>query len=167
MELKNKIIDELERIEEDCLYSSKGHYMAGQLWVNVNLWIGGIAALLAALAGASALSELSNSNALAAGLSIVAAALTAIMTFLEPSDKAAVHQKAGNQYNALRNESRIFREIEIEVIENEIMTAELKRISSNKNTLNLESPQIPKWAFNKARKGIEEGEADYKVDNNQ
>jgi len=33
-----------------------------------------------------------------------------------------------------------------------------------RNELSQKSPQIPKWTFRKACKGITEGEADYKVD---
>jgi hypothetical protein len=33
--------------------------------------------------------------------------------------------------------------------------------------LNQNSPQISKWAFKRARKGIEEGEANYTIDKNE
>lgn len=161
---KEKIISEAKRIEEDSLYSAKGHFYAGQCWVNVHLWLGGIAVVFSAIAGASALSQFDHHNTIAGGLSIIVAGLTAIITFVNPNERAAVHQKAGNSCNALRNDARIFYDIEASNLEDIKIVESLKKLNDRRNELNLESPQIPKWAFKKARKGIEEGEAEYKID---
>jgi hypothetical protein len=40
------------------LYSAKGHFVAANFWTNFHLWIGIPMVLLAAIAGASALSQL-------------------------------------------------------------------------------------------------------------
>jgi len=161
---KEKIISEAKRIEEDSLYSAKGHFYAGQCWVNINLWLGGISAVLSAIAGASALSQFDYHNIVAGGLSIIVASLTAVITFINPSERSVVHQKIGNEYNALRNDTRIFYDIEVNDMEDKRAIEDLKKLNSKRNKLNLESHQIPNWAFEKARKGIEEGEAKYKVD---
>ena len=65
----------------------------------------------------------------------------------------------------IRNDTRIFYDIELSEIDDKKATEDLKKLNDRRNKLNLESHQIPKWAFEKARKGIEEGEAKYKVDN--
>lgn len=165
MNNKEKITNEAKRIEEDSLYSAKGHFYAGQCWVNVNFWLGGITAVLSAIAGASALSQFDYHNIVAGGLSIFVASITAVITFINPSERASVHQKTGNKYNALRNDTRIFYDIEINDMDDKRITEDLKKLNDRRNKLNLESHQIPKWAFEKARRGIEEGEAKYKVDN--
>jgi hypothetical protein len=162
---KEKIINEAKRIEEDSLYSAKGHFYAGQCWLNTNLWLGGLSAVLSAVAGASALSQFDYHNIVAGGLSIVVAGLTAVITFINPNERATVHQKAGNKYNALRNDTRIFYDIEVSEVDDIKAIDDLKRLNDRRNKLNIESHQIPKWAFEKARKGIEEGEAKYRVDN--
>lgn len=167
MDNKEKIINEARRIEEDSLYSAKGHFYAGQCWVNTNLWLGGIAAVLSAIAGASALSQFDYHNIAAGSISIIVAGLTAIIAFINPNERASVHQKVGNRYNALRNDTRIFYDIELNEIDDKKAVEDLKKLSERRNKLNLESHQIPKWAFEKARKGIEEGEADYKIDKNK
>lgn len=165
MNNKEKITNEAKRIEEDSIYSAKGHFYAGQCWVNMNLWLGGISAVLSAIAGASALSQFDYHNIVAGGLSIIVAGLTAVITFVNPSERATVHQKIGNEYNALRNDTRIFYDIEVNDMDEKRAIEDLKKLNDKRNKLNLESHQIPKWAFEKARKGIEEGEAKYKVDN--
>ena len=163
--MKEQIRKEASRIEEDSLYSSKGHFYAGQRWSNLHLWIGVPAAILAAIAGASALSEFQSHSLVAGILSIVVAALTAIATFVNPNERATTHKNAGNKYNSLRNRSRIFYTIEMSSENNLDKLAErLKSLDGQRNKLNEESPQIPKWAFKKGRKGIEDGEANYKID---
>lgn len=161
---KEKIINEAKRIEEDSLYSSKGHFYAGQCWINVHLCLGATSAVLSAIAGVSALFQFNYHNIIAGGLSIIVAGLTAFMTFINPNERASVHQKEGNNYNALRNDSRIFYDIEMNEIDDRKAVDDLKILNERRNKLNIESHQIPKWAFKKARKGIEAGEASYKVD---
>lgn len=161
---KDKIISESKRIEEDSLYSSKSHFNASQCWTNIHLWLSGTAAVLSAIAGTSAFSQFNNHNILAGILSIIAAGLTAIITFVNPNDQAEIHQKAGNSYNSLRNDARIFYEIEINNIKDEKMVENLKKLNNRRSKLNLESAQIPKWAFQKAKEGINEGQAEYKID---
>ncbi|UCH11899.1 MAG: SLATT domain-containing protein, partial [Candidatus Omnitrophota bacterium] len=92
--------------------------------------------------------------------------LTAVNTFLNPNEKANRHKDAGNAYNSLRNRARIFHEIELETLQNEAAALSvLKELSKERDKLNKESSQIPKWAFQKARRGIQEGEATYAFEN--
>lgn len=161
MSNSDKITTEAKRIEEDSLYSAKGHFIAGGCWAKVNFWLGVISAILSAVAGASALD---NHNIIAGTLAILVAVLSATITFINPNERATAHHRAGNRYNALRNDARIFSEIEVAVADHKKSIEDLKKLNDRRNKLNSESPQIPKWAFKKARKGIEEGEAQYAVD---
>ena len=163
--IKECIIKEAKRIEEDSLYSAKGHFVAANFWTNFHLWIGVPTAIVSAIAGVSALSQFDNHNIIAGTLAIIVAALVAVTTFLNPNEKADSHRNVGNTYNSLRNKARIFCEIDScrENSDQEIIR-HLKELAKQRDELNQNSPQIPRWAFKKARKGIEEGEADYKVD---
>jgi hypothetical protein len=161
---KEKIINEAKRIEEDSLHSAKGHFYAAQRWVNINLWLGSASAILATIAGTSALSQFDYHSIIAGIFSIIAATSTAIITFINPNEKAATHQRAGNKYNAIRNDVRIFYDIEITKIDDKRAIENLKQLNDRRNKLNINSIQIPKWAFEKGKKGIKEGEAKYKID---
>lgn len=164
--IKENIINETKRIEEDSLYSAKGHFAAANFWTNFHLWIGAPTAILAAIASASALSQFDYHNVIAGILAIVVTALTAVTTFLNPNEKANSHQIAGNNYLSLRNKARIFSEIDcLGESSNEELAEQLKELAGQREELNQNSPQIPRWAYKKARKGIEEGEASYSVDN--
>jgi len=163
--MKEQIEKEAARIEEDSLYSGKGHFYAGQRWSNIHLCIGIPAAVLAAIAGVSALSEFQAHNTIAGVLSIIVAALTAVATFLNPNERAITHKDAGNKYNSLRNRARIFYSIELQSKQDiNKLSEQLKLLDEQRSKLNEECPQIPKWAFNKAKSGIEDGEAIYKTD---
>jgi len=162
--IKAKILKEAKRIEEDCLHSAKGHFYAAQCWGNIHFWIGIPAVILAAIAGASALSQFDNHNIVAGILAIIVAALTAVATFLNPNEKAIAHHYAGNQYISLRNNVRILYDIDLDLIDEKESLGELKDLNRQRNELNQKLLQIPRWAYKKAKKGIEKGEAKYEID---
>jgi len=153
---------EAARIEEDATYSSKSHFNAAGTWERRHYWLGIPATVLAAVAGASLLKSY---PVLASVFALLASLLTGLMTFLNPNERAAMHRVAGGQFLALRNDARLFREVELLQTErlNEL-PERLKALSAIRNELNQKSPSIPRGAFAAARKGIEEGEATHKVD---
>ncbi len=153
---------EAERLEEDTLYSSKGHFNAEDTWVQRNYWLGVPATVLGAVAGATLIKSLPE---WATAFTLLASLLTGLMTFLKPNERAALHRAAAGQFLALRNEARFFREIELLQSDRlDELPERLKALSAARNELNLKSPSIPRRAFVAARKGIEEGEATHKVD---
>ncbi|MGB9898429.1 SLATT domain-containing protein [Thermanaerothrix sp.] len=166
--IKEKLIKEARRIEEDSLYSAKGHFAAANFWTNFHFWVGVPTAILAAIASASALSRFDNHNIIAGVLAIIVTALTAVTTFLNPNEKVNSHLNAGNKYNLLRNKARKFCEIDCCVVDSiQELSKRLNELAEQRDELNIKSPQIPRCAYKKAKKGIEEGEADYKVDKNE
>jgi hypothetical protein len=151
-----KIIEEAKRIENDALYSAKGHYEAAESWTRFHLTIGIPTAILSAIAGASALAQFDYHNIIAGSLAILVAALTAVATFLNPNEKATSHQIVGNKYNALRNKVHIFCNIDssVENSEQELIK-HLKDLATQRDELNQDSPPISSWAYKKAQKVIE------------
>jgi hypothetical protein len=160
-EIQDAIINEARRVEEDCLYSAKGHFEAGRAWSKAHLWIGLPSAILAAIASASAFQS---AEATAGILAAVVVALAALSTFLNPNERAVSHHTAGTRYNAIRNQARIFRTIELPMSTAADGPARLRELAQQRDDLNQASPQIPRWAFARARKAIESGEASYEVD---
>lgn len=162
VDVLTSLATEAERLKEDCEYSSKGHFEAARIWGRWNLRLGIPAALLGAGAGASAFG---NFSVLAGTLAIFGGALTAILTFLKPNEHTSTHQQAGARYNTLRNQVRFFKEIDIGSGANpQILTRKLRKLSEQRNKLNEVSPGIPRPAFESARRGIESGEAQYRID---
>ena len=156
----DEYIKEAKRIEEDSLYSSKGHYNAAADWQRVHFWTGIPNCILAAIAG---LSAFEGATVLAGTLGILVASITASITFLNPEAKSSSHKNAATEYHSLRNRARIFINITTkkEVSDDEL-SGIFDELANQRENLNTISPQIPEKAFLKARTGIESGEADHK-----
>ncbi|QQS61524.1 MAG: SLATT domain-containing protein [Candidatus Moraniibacteriota bacterium] len=162
---KEEIIKEAKRIEEVLLYSSKGHFSASHFWGNFHFWIGIPMVLMSAIAGASGLSQFDPNHILSGSLSILVVMLSGVMTFLNPNEKVGAHLNAGNNYDSLMNKVRMFWSIDCWHDESEqLLTEKLKYFSEQKDKLNQACPQIPKWAYRIAKKGIGDGEGNYIVD---
>lgn len=153
---------ESSRITEDALHSSKGHYNAADRWRHVHLWIGIPNAILAAVAGVSAFN---GSELVAGSLAVAVAAITAVNTFLNPGDRASTHKRCAGEYHSLRNRARIFNNIVCrQCTSTDELNARFEEMVAKRDDLNAASPQIPAWAFKKAKAGIDAGEAEYKED---
>lgn len=161
MVVKEKILKEVKRIEEDSTYSSKGHFYAAQFWSSLNFWMGIPTTIMAAVAGASALSQFPHHQVIAGALALLVSALSAVSTFINPNEKAARHYSSGNRYNSLRNRTRIFGEVGMERLGDDKLFMQLEKLNTERDELNEKSPQIPKWAFDRAKKGIKDGETQY------
>jgi hypothetical protein len=158
---RDACLAELQRIEEDTQYSSKGHFEAASGWQALYLGFGLPVAIISGVAGVSAFAK---HTTLAGVLALVAAGLGAITAFLKPSERMATHHGFGNDYNALRNRARIARTIQAASLTDDQLRDEVVALSGDRDSLNKKAPQVPRWAFKRARRGIEEGEADYAVD---
>lgn len=156
------IVNEADRIEEDSLYSAKGHWETSRECEWLHLALGIPATIAAAVAGVSVISD---GDILAAALAVISAILAGLLTFLDPKGRASNHRDMGNSYKALSNDARIFRQV---TCRDDTPHGELKRklekLNRRRNMLNAKSPQPSRLAFKRARKGIEDGEASYRAD---
>lgn len=161
-ELISKLAAEAQRIEEDTEHSFKGHYNAAARWARYHLWIGLPSALLAAIAGAAAFKD---QPELAGALALLSTALTTVLTFLKPSERAEMHKAVAGQYQALRNQARIFREIGLtDGLAADEAKARLFELAKTRDELNQSSPAIARRDYELAKKDIDGGRARYRVD---
>jgi len=163
-DLKSLIIQEADKIEEDSTFSAKGHMNAAAIWRKVNYSLGISSTIITASAG-SAASNFCISPEYAPMLAFLATIITAVLTFIKPEEKADLHSKSGSNFNALKNDIRIFKDIEtVQTDDNGLLAERLKDFSNKRNKLNNESRSISYLAYRLAKKGIEKGEADYRAD---
>ncbi len=161
---KSTIRAELARIEEDCIHSGKAQFNAGVRWSHYHLWLGVPSVLLSALAGTA---FFKGTPEIAGAMSTIVAILTALMTFLKPSERASSHKSSGDQYLTLRNDARVLRTIKLDVAcDDAAAVSNLDEITKRRNELNQASTQASRKDFELARQGIEEGEAQHIVDRN-
>jgi hypothetical protein len=157
-----RIKAETRRSEEDCTQSGKSHFNAADRWSRYNSWIGVPSIIISAVAGTAFFKDYPSA---AGTMSSVVAVLAALMTFLKPAERAAVHKSSGDQYLALRNDAPVFREIEIDHMSDlKEAIASLAGLTKRRNELNQASPQFSDGDRRKARSGIEAGEATHIVD---
>lgn len=161
---KDAIRAELERIEEDCIHSGKAQFNAGVRWSRYHLWLGIPSVILSAAAGAAFFQDYPQ---IAGAMSSVVAVLTALSTFLKPSERASSHKSSGDQYLTLRNDARVLRTIKLDgACDEAAAITNLDEITKRRNELNQASAQASRRDFEQARKGIDEGEADHRIDRN-
>lgn len=156
------VIDESRRIEEDAIHSAKGHFEAARVWRLWHWWIGIPTTVIAAAASVTALNDFTIVSGV---LALLVAITSALFTFVNPNAKADKHLKAGNAYKALHNDTRIFHRVQCqEGLPVADLRGSLKELNDLRNSLNMDSPPIPRLAFNRAKRGIKAGEAAYAVD---
>ena len=96
---------------------------------------------------------------------MIVAILTALSTFLKPAERASSHKSSGDQYLSLRNDARVLRTIKLDAAcDHASAVANLDEITKRRNELNQASAQASRQDFEKARKGIDEGEATHRAD---
>jgi len=162
---KEEIIKEAKRIEEATLYSSKSHFAAATFWRRLHFYLGLPATLLAAAAAASAFSQFDSGNTARGWISIGVAVLSGLSTFLNPNEKSASHFVAGNNFDALQSKARIFWTVDCCGNDSDqVLANRIKDLAEEKSELNRKSPPIPRFAYVIAKRGVEAGEADYRLD---
>ena len=159
--LIKEIIHEAERIEEDAVHSGKSHFNASSLWSTVHYLLGIPMTVCAAWAGIDAFADVPQ---YAGYLAMATAALAAVQTFINASSLKSQHKKSGGEYTALKNQVRFFRKIELQKLQLEKATADIKAFSQKRDGLNAVAPCIPYPAFWLARFSINKGNAEYRVD---
>ncbi len=161
-DLRDKLYAEARRIEEDAEHSAKGHYNAADRWGRYHLFIGLPAAILAAVAGGTAFNDLPE---VAGSLAILSTALTTVLTFLKPSERAENHKAVAGQYLALRNQARIFRELDLgDSADLDKAKEHLLDLARTRDDLNQASPGIPRQDYEKAKADIDAGQSKYRAD---
>ena len=163
--LKAELVKECERIEEDALFSGKGHYNAAGPWRTGHRALGVTSALGSALAGVAVLKEWSPILAIGAAAASTIAAI--VLTTLKPSEESDRHQRAGDRYFAIKNRARIFRCIEViaSTASEEQLVPAIKALSSDLDDVRTGAPAISQHAYEKARREIEdENRAQYRAD---
>lgn len=161
-QLVDALVKEASRIQEDANYTGKAHLNAATIWSNRHYFLGAPATIAGVLAGAAIVKDC---QMLAGLLSLAATILTSLVTFLKPFERSSQHKSLGDQFLSLRNDARVFGEIEVLATQDvAALTKTLKALSARRNDLNKGSPAIPRCAFKQAQAGIEAGESLHQVD---
>lgn len=159
--LSANLAAELARLSEDCSHSSKSHFNAAARWSGYHYSIGVPATAFAVAASAAIFKDY---TAVAAICSMIAAVLTALLTFLKPHEQSEQHRKAGNTLLSILKEARFFLEAKLGQLPNEQSVEAVETFIRRQNEANEAAPMFSDADRRKARVGIEAGETKHRID---
>ena len=165
--VRDRVEEEARRLEEECLYTEKTHFVATRGWTILHYLFGLPSVVLAAVAGTLAFERWDATGFWIGWISVAVAILAAVVTFLSPSKKAATHHNKGCDYGALRGKVRRFQNVGCHLEsgrDHSALAADLEELANHKAELDKRDPPAPTWAYRMARWGIRSGQAAYDVD---
>jgi hypothetical protein len=162
-----EIISEAKRLQEDSLYSYKGHLEAARLSKFIHYGLGLPSVVLAALVGLSM-----NNPTLSPWVGFIAIIITiftALSTFINPFRAAEQHRIIGEKYGALYREARRFVNLECNDASSiDELQKRLDDLATKQDQYNAEGPQITRIPYLLAKRNIEQNkEAENAVDKEQ
>lgn len=166
--LRQGIIDQADRIREDCDFSSQRHFNTGAFFKVLYYAFGVVVAILGSLGGAALLAPSAISAPIGAVASLSAAGVVGVSTALSPGQASADHYRAGNDYLALRKEAIAFLDLDVrkpsesdDLLEGRVRQLRERAVSLDKTYSDL---YTPKWAYRAAKENIRRGQTTHMVD---
>jgi hypothetical protein len=154
---------ELQRLEENSMYSAQTQFEHAKQWRAVNLILGLPASVLAALAGATALA--STAGRIVAGvLALAAAGFGAILTTINASHRTNQASAAANAYLEIQGAARQARTVDLPYETVEEARAALAELTARRDEQNRTAEVPSRRAYKKAKRNIESGSQSYSVD---
>ena len=134
----------------------RGHWEAARYYQDRYTKLGGVAAILAAVAATGAFTQLTQIQVpliqVGVGIfAILAAAIGGLQTFLRDSDQAAIHRRAGQRYGTMHRELDDYRMRYLQHPEKE---KELDRIQEEWSAADAEFPAIPSRIYEAQKKQV-------------
>lgn len=154
---------EIERLEEDLLYTEKAHLAAASTLRKVHTRLGVFATVTAAASVAAIVAE---STAWVPGiLALVASISSAVLTFVKPDERATQHLQAGRALGSLRVRMRQFRTLGLlHGMAPDAVRESVASLSEDKAAADAAAPALSDRAFVRGKKAIEAGRFDHAVD---
>ena len=162
-ERRDELRKEAARVEESARYSAQNQFEYSKTWRRVDRWLGGTAALFAAVAAAGGLSEVFSARW--AGLvALAAAGLGAIASSLgAPKAKDRAHSSA-NAFLALQQDARIFLQVDLDDLQDDEAREQLRTLVARQQELNATAEIPSSRSWKRAKRNVEGGTQTYEVD---
>lgn len=109
-------------------------------WNRVHFWLGIPSTTAATIAGATSLGAFPYHEVIAALLAILAAALTALQTFLNPNQRATEYEEYSRKFNALCSDIRLYARYEHQEQSYPDVIKRVKELNERLHALDQESP---------------------------
>jgi conjugal transfer/entry exclusion protein len=146
---------ELLQLQEDVFYTEKTHLASAEQYQRVHWFLGVAATATSTAAAATIVTNLSET--LAGLLTLVAAILAAVLTFMAPEKRAEQHLGAGRQLGALRVRLRQALNLDIPRSPYADIRKVLTDVATEKAAIDAASPGTTERHFDVARRKIKGG----------
>lgn len=154
------VIDELKRLENMCLLAAERHYAAETRWYNLNEWLGIPATLVSAITAASAFAKFDQKEIVTVTTALLASALSALLTFLDPFKRASAHHLAGREYEALYHMAGRLSRLDADLIKGEPIADKFSDLARKFDELLKASPAIPRYAYERSKQAMASGDGE-------
>ncbi|MET8427812.1 SLATT domain-containing protein [Nocardia sp. NPDC004860] len=158
-DLHQSLEAEADHMLSDLLYTEESHFAAAEHGQRSHLLFGGIAAVSAAIAAASVIGQWS--PVVAAVAALIASAVSAVLTLVNPQETAQKHLDTGRDLAALKVELRQVRNLDLNpasTVELADVRRSLAELANRKNEIDRAAPGLGEGSFRKAGKKIDRGD---------
>jgi hypothetical protein len=162
-EQREALEKELRRIEEAVTYSAQSQFEQAKIWRGTNLFVGGPAAVLAAVSGATGLASATN-RTFAAVTALVAAGLGAIVTTLNAAHRADAAHVAANAYLSLQTDARQMRKLDLPGLDFTTARARVAELTTRQQDVNTTSDIPARVAYALGKRNVTKNRQTYEVD---
>jgi dihydrodipicolinate synthase/N-acetylneuraminate lyase len=130
-------------------------YLANK-WEKYHLYLGVLSTIFSVIAGTSLLSGSEKYETVTGLLALVASALIALSTFLNPNRRSQEHYTAATSFLSISNKALFIYEVESIMGHktNEKLMTELSELTKNRDELTKASPRIPPMEWEKAKREL-------------
>ena len=157
MSNNEKLIENLKVLAKDAFLHLEAYNYMTNFWTNYYIYLGILNTVLASVASASSLSKLLDTT-IAGILTAGVAILSAITTFVNPSEKATQHKKAKEKFVLITMKAR---RVAVDALSEDSsehfqkLKEELNELSDKMTEALQTSPQVPEWVRQIAEKRAE------------
>lgn len=158
----NKILEVIGResmeIEKEAAIAAHSHFLSSRRWDNTHLSLGIPSTILAAIAGVTAFTGLP--DLITGVVAMIAAALSAVNTFLSPGDRATSHRSANTTFSEIRRQASLLRDVDLQLAERgdeeaaKQLADQLRELSTKITEADQNAPLITASAKEKAEKKL-------------
>lgn len=155
------LIDELNKLETDLLYTEKAHFCAAEHFKMLHFLFGGLAAVAAA---ATAADVAGSGGPWPTALPLIAAVAAAVVTFVKPLATAERHIVCGRQLGAVRIRVRQVRDLDARDdsgVADSALREQIVQMSDEKGKLHVDAPTTGPLAFWRAQRKVKKGHFSY------
>lgn len=160
-DFRGSLVDELNKLETDLLYTEKAHFCAAEHFKVLHFMFGGLATVAAAATAA----DVANSDSpWATALPLIAAVAAAVVTFVKPLATAERNVVSGRQLAALRIRLRQVRDLDgrdDSGVADSALREKITELTEEKETLHVDAATTGPLAFWRAQRKVKKGHFSY------